>query len=282
MKARRYNKGKPRHELLAQEAIEELVKVYTLGAEKYTLRDPDGNIVDDGANNWRKGQPFSESLGSVKRHIAAFNRGEDIDPDLGTHHLANAAWGLLSIITFQKTLPHLDDRDHWWKKPKKRVWLDLDGCCVSLEEPFLEHFGLPPEHPTDWDDFRFRELLPEVADDPEFWANLPRLCEPCDLIYPISGYCTSRTIDDEVTQKWLDDNGFPRKPLINVRGAKKSEALKGICDVFVDDGFHNFCDLQQNGIPCYLMTRPHNAKYDVGTWRVNSLQEFFLKVRDLT
>lgn len=49
--ARRYNKGKLRYELISPIALEEIAKVYTKGADKYTLYDENGDILDDGSNN---------------------------------------------------------------------------------------------------------------------------------------------------------------------------------------------------------------------------------------
>ncbi len=54
--------------------------------------------------------------------------------------------------------------------------------------------------------------------------------------------------------------------------------LKGKCDIMIDDSIKNFVDLNSNGILCYLMTRPHNEKYEVGHLRVNNMKEFFERV----
>lgn len=111
MKARRYNKGKIRLELIPPEFEYELARVYTMGAEKYTLRDEEGNVLDKGDDNWKKGLDWREVLGSVKRHINAFQMGEDYDMDYPqelvdkygpTLHLANACWGLATLIYYFK------------------------------------------------------------------------------------------------------------------------------------------------------------------------------------
>lgn len=108
--ARRYNKGKLRYELVPSYALSKVVEVYTKGAEKYTLRDKEGRIVDDGANNWRKGLSWMDMIASVQRHIEAWKMGESLDPELETEHLANAIWGLLGIIEFTQIYPEGDDR----------------------------------------------------------------------------------------------------------------------------------------------------------------------------
>jgi len=106
------------------------------------------------------------------------------------------------------------------------------------------------------------------------------LIEPSDIKYPIQGYVTSKPITKEVTRLWLQKNGFPDKTLINVgANTSKVEALLAEkCDVFVDDYIVNFMECQNKGILCYLMTRPHNEKDDVGHFRVNNFQEFLKKL----
>lgn len=108
----RLNKGKVRFELIPPKALKKVAEVYTLGAEKYTIRDKYGAIIEDGAYNWRRGMPYMETMGSVQRHIEAWKIGEDLDPDLGTHHLSNAIFGLLALIEYSETHPECDDRPY--------------------------------------------------------------------------------------------------------------------------------------------------------------------------
>lgn len=126
-KARRYNSGKLRYSLVPAFALSKVVEVYTKGAEKYTIRDEEGNIIDDGANNWRKGFDWMGMMDSVQRHIESWKQGEDIDPDLQTLHLANAAWGLLSLIEFTQIYPEGDDRVYI----KEKVEDQKKSFCLS-------------------------------------------------------------------------------------------------------------------------------------------------------
>ena len=79
-KAKRYNKGKIRYELIPQSFLEHLSKVYTMGAEKYSYVDDNGNFVD-GSENWKKGLDWKSMLGSTMRHLEKFRAGEDFDYD---------------------------------------------------------------------------------------------------------------------------------------------------------------------------------------------------------
>jgi hypothetical protein len=52
------------------------------------------------------------------------------------------------------------------------------------------------------------------------------------------------------------------------------ESLKGKCDIFIDDRFDNFVELEKNGICCFLMTAEHNKRYNVGYRRIDDIKEF--------
>lgn len=58
-----------------------------------------------------------------------------------------------------------------------------------------------------------------------------------------------------------------------VAGQSKVDAAKESVDVFVDDSYEHFVDLNRNGIFCYLFDAPHNRRYDVGFRRIKSLNE---------
>lgn len=160
---------------------------------------------------------------------------------------------------------------------KKGFWLDLDGVVFDFEKHFLEYLNLPTHHADDWNDPRFRENLYKVAWDDNFWVNLPTIFDPKILKgYNVQGYCTSRDCHKETVIRSLWKNGFPEaKVLVLGFGEDKLSHLKGEgCEIMVDDGHHNYTSLTQGGVDCYLMTRPHNTKFDVGSWRVNTIEEF--------
>ena len=94
----KYDTSKPRMDLLDFDALEGLAKVLTFGADKYA------------AHNWRKGINYSRLVAAMLRHLAALQRGEDIDPESGLPHIDHlgCCWMFLSNMT--KTRPDLDDR----------------------------------------------------------------------------------------------------------------------------------------------------------------------------
>lgn len=88
---------KPRWELLPLDAIEEIVKVYTMGAEKYA--DDAWKTIPDAHRRY---------LAALFRHVAAYERGERLDKESGLSHLAHAAWNAIAILWLDL---HKDDKN---------------------------------------------------------------------------------------------------------------------------------------------------------------------------
>ena len=86
------------YSLLPVDGLEEVARVYEYGSRKYA------------AHNWRKGYPFSWSMDALLRHVWAFVRGQDNDPESGLRHLAHACFHCLSLLTYVKTGTGKDDR----------------------------------------------------------------------------------------------------------------------------------------------------------------------------
>lgn len=295
-KGLRFNTGKIRYDLVPTSAVEGIARVLSYGADKYTVKDEEGNIIVKGDDNWRLGMPWKTVYASLSRHLAAWYRGEDrdYDPNCGScregyckshsgelhidHILTNAAF-LKEYITIY---PEGDDRRVWFKNPLKQLWLDLDGVIVDFETHFLKYLGLPEYHPTDWNDYRFRDNFNKISNDTEFWESCPPLISPEEIDYPIAGYCTARPCSNEVIANWLKINKFPKAELINVgSGGSKVDTLKSKGNiVMVDDSITNFVEMQSNGIVCYLMTRPHNIKYNVGMYRCNTIKDLLDKIKN--
>lgn len=292
-RAKRYNKGKVRLDLIPEQLLIELGKVYTRGAHKYSLyEDENGNIIkgqdipftevsnykviEDGANNWRKGQVFSEVYASALRHMVDWKLGKDIDsdPSMLTHNLASAIWNLTTLLIFSKTHPELDDRT-FVRVPK--VGLDIDNVIADYTGHYIQYHNFSnKERPKHYNDPRFRnpDFYQKSNLDKDFFLNIPRMINPDELLFEPVCYVTARHIPIEWTQEWLNINGFPMATLISVGDSPKSEVLKDFeLDYFIDDHYENFVELNKAGIPTLLFTQPHNVKYEVGSKRINNIND---------
>ena len=90
--------GKLPYDLVPGEALEEIVKVLQFGARKYD------------AHNWCKGMHWSRAWSAVMRHLWAWWRGQDNDPETGLSHLAHAGCGIFFLIWFELHKVGTDDR----------------------------------------------------------------------------------------------------------------------------------------------------------------------------
>lgn len=95
---RKDDEQKLRYDLLSPIALEELVKVYTQGAEVY------------GDRNWEQGIKYSRIFAAIMRHLWAWYTGENLDKKSGLNHCAHAAWGCFTLIHYQFKRKEFDDR----------------------------------------------------------------------------------------------------------------------------------------------------------------------------
>ena len=77
---------KPRWELLPIEELAGVVDVYTAGAKKY------------GENRWQTlPNGVNRYLGAFFRHLTAYKRGEQFDPEDGCLHLDKCIWNMIAV-----------------------------------------------------------------------------------------------------------------------------------------------------------------------------------------
>jgi len=274
----RFDQGKLRYDLVNPWAHEQMVRVITKGANKYAER------------NWEKGMLWSRVIGSLKRHIAAVEKGEDYDfyPDTceecrngtctnhtGELHAAQIQCNGHFLTAYYKIYPQGDDRPHLYlKRPK--IGLDIDEVLCDWVGAWSQKFGYPI--PENWNfsyanKEHFESFTPEELN--EFYLNIPVKRQPSEIPFEPHCYITSRSVPVELTKQWLQKNGFATVPVYSVGfGQSKVEVTKqsGI-DIFVDDSFHNFVELNNAGICTFLMDAPHNRRYDVGYKRIYNLKE---------
>jgi len=105
--------------------------------------------------------------------------------------------------------------------------------------------------------------------------SIPVKTNPSDIKFEPHCYITARNIPKEWTEEWLDAHGFPQMPVYSVgHGQSKVDVAKeaGV-EIFIDDRFENFVDLNNAGICCFLLDAPHNKRYDVGFKRISNIND---------
>jgi len=93
----KFDSMKLRFDLIPPDALEELAKIYTIGAGRY------------GDRNWEKGMNWGRIYAALQRHLNSFWGGQDFDEDecndmshkYNTYHLAHAAWCCLTLLSYQ-------------------------------------------------------------------------------------------------------------------------------------------------------------------------------------
>ena len=256
---KRYNEGKLRYDLIHPNAIEGLVKVLTMGANKY------------GDKNWQKGMKWSNVIASLKRHLAAIESGVDFDNESLELHVDHLQANAHFLSAYYHIYPQGDDRDNTYFN--KRVALDIDGVIADFEGAFCERFGLESRNNHWHFTYEWKRHREELKNDKDFWLNMKPLVDGSKLPFEPCAYVTNRQIPIEWIEEWLESNGFPCEPVYSTSD-KKVEVLRNIgVDLFVEDCYSNFVELNNNGIFCYLIDRPYNSKFNVGHRRIYSLDE---------
>ena len=86
----KHDEGKVRLELLPLAAVEEIGKVFTFGAGKYSDR------------NWEKGILYSRVFGALLRHLFHWWTGETRDKETNLNHLAHAGCCVLFLLHYEQ------------------------------------------------------------------------------------------------------------------------------------------------------------------------------------
>lgn len=94
----KHDQNKPPMGLLSSKWLVGVARVLGFGANKYA------------SHNWRKGIVGSRLYDAAFRHLAAWNDGEDLDPESGLPHLYHASCCLMFLSELMETRPELDDR----------------------------------------------------------------------------------------------------------------------------------------------------------------------------
>jgi hypothetical protein len=277
----RFNKNKLRYDLVEPRAHRDMVKVLTYGAGKYFDR------------NWERGLSWTSVIASLKRHLAAIEEGEDYDFDpncegcksgycekhSGELHIANLACNAHFLNAYYYTFPQGDDRPKRYLKLPK-IGLDIDGVLADWTGAWNKIFPEVLVQPSSWYldrkvGRRFKEMKEEGTLNDFYLNNVMPLIKAEDLPFEPHCYITSRPVPVEITEDWLDKHHFPAKPVysLDACASKVDVAKQAGIEIFIDDSFDNFVELNNAGITTYLYSATWNQKHDVGHFRIKSLKD---------
>lgn len=96
--ARKDDSGKLRFDLIPENSIKELAKVFTIGAKKYDDR------------NWEMGMKWGRVYAAMQRHAWAWWGGEKCDQEDGQHHLGSVMWCAAVLMEYERRGWGEDDR----------------------------------------------------------------------------------------------------------------------------------------------------------------------------
>lgn len=242
-------------------SLNHMANVLAMGAQKYEHR------------NWERGMSWSNVGASFLRHYTAYLTGEVFDTESELPHLAHCMCNLAFLIEYYNIYPQGDDRPHNYLKIPK-IGLDVDDVIADFITHWTNHHG--SEVPESWAfDRRIVEKLERVKDDQAFWLNIPVKTKASDIPFEPHCYITSRCVDTSITEEWLDKNGFPTMPVYTV-GTDQSKvevAKQAGVEIFIDDRYHNFRELNNAGICTFLFDADHNKRYNVGYKRITNVKD---------
>lgn len=117
-----YKDHKLRWDLLPLKEIEDIVKVYTAGADKY------------GPNKWQ-GLPdgYNRYKGAMLRHLMEYEKGNVVDEETDCLHLAAVAWNAIAMLYCSKQSKE-SKQDQLLKALDKRIEEKIDSCNKILDE----------------------------------------------------------------------------------------------------------------------------------------------------
>ncbi|MBN2776817.1 MAG: hypothetical protein JXR36_04200 [Bacteroidales bacterium] len=255
-KGYRDNIGKERLDLITPFATMQLGKVLGIGADKY------------GDDNWKKGMSWKNVIASLKRHLAKFEAGEDYDKESGELHAAHIFCNAMFMLEYYKIYPQGDDR---FVVDVPKIGLDIDDVLADFSGHIVTNYGIPiPEFwDFDWSD----SMLKSISENKDFWLSMPVKTKPQDIPFQPHCYITSRGVPVDWTKEWLRNNGFPNVPLYSLdhNADKKKAVVESNCQIFVDDRYENFIEINKTDVKCFLFDAPHNQRYNVGYYRIKQL-----------
>lgn len=141
-KGRKYDTGKPDWGLVPADELEDVVKVFTMGSEKY------------GRENWKSVENgMFRYYGAMMRHIKSYKRymetgdkEELYDSESGLHHLAHAMTNAIFLMWLDNNVAHKfkeGDKPNWWEEMELAATFDIEQAILADADPSKLDLGYP-------------------------------------------------------------------------------------------------------------------------------------------
>lgn len=244
-----------RYDLLPPIGTKETIKVLSNKLEKY------------GKNEWKYGLSWTDVLSSLKKHLLAFEAGEDYTEN-NLLHIAEVAMNALILAEYYSIYPQGDDRIIA-PVNKPIVALDLDDTVFDFSGSYERKFNTKLS--SYWSgDYNMSDNLKKLQGDKDFWVNMPVKNTPT---FEVDYYVTARSIPIEWTQEAIQKHDLPKAKIYTLPwDVSKIDTLKSLnVNIMIDDKIETFKECLNSGIFCYLMDAPHNKHYNVGHHRIHDL-----------
>lgn len=116
--------GKIRLELVPMAEIEDIAKLYTIGAEKYA--DNSWKEIENGFERYRA---------ALLRHMIAYMKGERFDGETGINHITAVAWNAIAMLWFDKQGKGLfEGKCDGWVEPEAANGCECGKGCTCHKE----------------------------------------------------------------------------------------------------------------------------------------------------
>ena len=113
--------AKLRWDLLPLQEIEDIVKAYTVDADKY------------GENNWKYLENgYNRYKAAMFRHLLEYEKGTEFDEETGCRHLAQVAWNAIAMLYLSKQ-KSTDNPDKLLEALNTKISEKITNCNKILD-----------------------------------------------------------------------------------------------------------------------------------------------------
>lgn len=166
-KGRKYDTGKPDWALVPGKELEDVVKVFTMGAEKYGREN--WKSVEDGM--FRYFSAMMRHINSYKKYLETGDEADLYDAESGLHHLSHAMTNALFLMWLDNNEAHVfteKNMPSWWdqKQREREFFDDIDAVVKATMEDLnsLQGSEIPVDMPKDQNPYQYVDY----RDDKEF------------------------------------------------------------------------------------------------------------------